>query len=77
MPMSLQIFIIVIQGILVYNKHVIEKHIMDLKTLLAISGPPNYKFASHQIADVMLSKFLANAVKIFLVHSKIMIRLAF
>lgn len=74
MHMSLLILIIVIQGILVYNKHVIEKHVLDLKTLLAISGPPDHRSARHQITDVILSKFLANAVNIFLVHSKILVR---
>lgn len=39
---SLLILIVLMLGILIGNKHVIEKHIVDLKTLLAISGPSDH-----------------------------------
>lgn len=44
--MHMSLLIKIMPGIVICNKHVIEKHIMDLKISLAISGPSEHNFTS-------------------------------
>lgn len=60
--MHMSLLIKIMPGIVTCNKHVIEKHIMDLKISLAISGPSEHNFTSPWITILMISNFLASAI---------------
>lgn len=54
---NLLILIIVIQKIPVGNKYIIQNHIMDLKALLAISGPSDCSCVSEQSLNYSFNDF--------------------